>query len=48
MIGFIKMNAREVVEGKDWQAIAKNYSKLVTDIVKAIVYYETIRDKVEF
>ena len=48
VIGFIKMNAREVVEGKDWQVIAKNYSKLVTDIVKAIVYYETIRDKVEF
>ena len=37
VIGFIKMNAKEVVEGKDWKVFAKNHSKLVTDIVKAIM-----------
>ena len=37
VIGFIKINAKEVVEGKDWKVFAKNYSEIVTDIVKAKV-----------
>ena len=37
VIGFIKKNAREVVEVEDWKVFVKNYPDLVTDIVKAIV-----------
>ena len=36
VIGFIKMNARQVVEGEDWKVFVKNYPDLVTDIVKAM------------
>ena len=37
VIGFIKKNATEVVEGEGWQVFVNNYGYLVTDIVKAIV-----------
>ena len=36
VIGFIKMNARQVVEGEDWKVFMKNYGDLVTEIVKAM------------
>ena len=36
VIGFIKMNARQVVEGEDWKVFVKSYGDLVTDIFKAM------------
>ena len=37
VIGFIKKNAKKVVEGKDWKVFYENYANLVADIIKAIV-----------
>ena len=37
VIGFIKKNARKVVEGKDWKVFCENYAMLVADIIKVIV-----------
>ena len=37
VIGFIKKNAKKVVEGKDWKVFYENHANLVADIIKAIV-----------
>ena len=37
VIGFIKKNAKKVVEGKDWKVFCENYAYLVADIMMAFV-----------